>query len=84
MSLNGKVILVTGAGQGIGRGTLLDDAEQHLIGMVPGVAAFVVRRCGEPTRGKRRAPVRLPFQIRAVARRALIRIDLSALLDHLR
>lgn len=64
--------------------TLLDDAEQHLIGMVPGVAALVVRRCGQPTRGKRRAPVRLPFQIRAMARRALIRIDLSTLLDDLR
>ena len=67
-----------------GRCTLLDDAEQHLIGMVPGVAALVVRRCGQPTGGRRRAPVRLPFEIRTVARRALIRIDLSALLDDLR
>jgi DNA-binding transcriptional LysR family regulator len=65
-------------------GAFLDDPEQDLVGMVPCVAALVVRRCGQSTRGKPLAPVGLALQICAVAGGALICIDLASLRDDVR
>ena len=62
----------------------LHDAEQNVVGMVPGVAAGVMRWCGQSARRKRGAPVGLALQIHSVAGGALIGIDLSALRDDIR
>src|SRR6266851_6919700 len=56
----------------------LRDAEEHIVRMVPGVAAFIVRRRREAAVRQANAPVRLPFQLRAVAGRALLGIDFPA------
>src|SRR6266851_5011144 len=58
--------------------TALRDAEEHLVRMVPGVAAFIVRRRRQAAVRQANAPVRLPFQLRAVAGRAVLRIDFRA------
>ncbi len=47
-------------------------------------AALVVRRCGQSAGCKRRAPVGLALQVRAVAGGALICIDLASLRDDVR
>ena len=58
-----------------------DDAEQDVIGMVPRVAAGIVRWRRETSGWKGRLPVRLPLELRTVAGRTLVRIDLPALFD---
>lgn len=75
----GHVALVAAADDG--GGAFLDDPEQDLVGMVPCVAALVVRRCWQPAGCKRRVPVGLALQVRAVAGGALIYIDLASLRD---
>src|SRR5690606_10508562 len=61
--------------------TFLDDAEQDVVGMVPRVAAGIVRWRWKTPGWKRGLPVRLPLELRAVAGRTLVRIDLPALFD---
>src|SRR5712691_3283077 len=61
----------------------LRDAEEHAVRVVPGVAAFIVRRRREAAARQAHAPVRLPFQLRAVADRAVLRIDFPAGADFL-
>jgi len=46
--------------------------------VVPGVAAFIVRRRRQAAVRQAHAPVRLPLQLRAVAGGALLGIDFSA------
>ena len=49
--------------------------------MVPRVAAGIVRWRRETPGRKGRLPVRLPLELRTVAGRTLVRIDLPALFD---
>ena len=70
----GHVALVATAHDG-GR-AFLDDAEQDVIGLVPRVAAGIVRWRRETPGRKGRLPVRLPLELRTVAGRTLVRIDL--------
>lgn len=78
----GHVALVSATDDGAG--AFLDDPEQDLVGMVLCVSALVVRRCGQSAGCKRRAPVGLALQVRAVAGGALIRMDLASLRDDVR
>ena len=73
----GHIALVSAAHDG-GR-PFLDDAEQDIVGMVPCVAARVVRWRWQATGGEWRLPVRLSFESRAVAAGAPINIDLPTL-----
>ena len=50
-------------------GPFLDDPEKHVVGMVPRMTGFIMWRRWQPARGKRRAPIRLAFQVRAVDQR---------------
>jgi hypothetical protein len=45
---------------------------------MPAVAGFVVRRRGHASVGQAPAPLRLAFELGAVARRAVLRVDLFA------
>ena len=54
---------------------VLDEFKQPLVGMVPGVAALIVRRRWQAAVRQAGTPVRLPFQLRAVAGGAVLRID---------
>src|SRR3989454_84955 len=53
----------------------LRDAEEHAVRVMPGVAALIVRRRRQAAVGQAGTPVRLPFQLRAVAGGAVLRID---------
>src|SRR5207245_8962013 len=53
----------------------LRDAEEHAVRVMPGVAALIVRRRWQAAVRQAGAPVRLPFQLRAVAGGAVLRID---------
>ena len=64
-------------------GPFPDDPEKHVVGMVPRMTGFIMWRRWQPARGKRRAPIRLAFQVRAMAGGALIRIDLPPLRDYI-
>src|SRR6185503_8576180 len=52
----------------------LGDSEQQAIGMMPSMAALIVRRCGHATVWKGPPPTGLSFQLRAVAGRALLSV----------
>ncbi len=78
---SGHVTLVTASDHR--RSAFLDDPEQDLIGMMPGVAAFIMRRGGKPPGRQARTPVGLSLQVRTVANRAFFRIDQTALFHHL-
>ena len=65
-----------------GGSAFLYDAEQHIVGMVPSVAVGIMRRRRQPSGRKRRAPVGLALQIRAMAGGAPIDIDLPTLRNY--
>ena len=65
---NGHVALVT---RDEGSDPLLGDREQLAIGVVPGVATRIVRRGGQSTGVQRPLPVRLAFEVFAMAGRAV-------------
>ena len=69
----GHVALVSAADDGCS--AFPDDPEQDVIGMVPRVAARVVRWRWQTAGGKGRSPVRLPFQFRSMTCGAVIRVS---------
>ena len=66
---SGHVALVTSRGVR-GHQADLGDSEQHVVGVVPCVSCFVVRRSRQSAIRHSLAPVRLSLEIHAVARRA--------------
>jgi hypothetical protein len=60
----------------------LGDAEQRLVGVMPGVPAGIVRRRGQQAVGAALAPVRLHLQLRAMAGRAARRVDPASQREH--
>ena len=71
------------ARRGVGAAAELDDGKQQVIGVVPGVPVGVVRWRRQSAVGKRLAPVRLSFQIGAVARCTALRVHVAPLGDQL-
>src|SRR5207253_9769294 len=57
---------------------ILDDDEEHMVGVMPGVAAVVMRWRGPAAIGQAFLPVGLPFEVGAVAGGALLRVDRAA------
>lgn len=62
----------------------LGDREQTLIGMVPGVSGFIMRRCGHSAGIQPALPVGLSLEVRTVAGGAVRAIKLPAEIDLLR
>ncbi len=69
------------AGYSIGVDAVSDQFIQLLVGMLPGVAACIVRRRWEIAVLTRTIPVNLPFQMHAVATCAIPAVELSPCID---
>lgn len=62
-------------------GAFLHDPQQGVVGMVPRVAACIVRWCRETPGPKGCLPDRLPLELYTVAGRTLFSVELPALFD---